>query len=68
MKESAAKDGGRKIEDHWLDRWLGGGVKVNSPPSSLPKLDSTKFRNLGKVYCYGNCTLFYSIIINVLYP
>ena len=59
MREPAAKDGFRKIEDDWSNQWLSGGDKGKKSPSSLPKLDSAKFRTLGKVCCYGNCTLLY---------
>ena len=61
------KDGGSKMGSDWS----GGGDKDKKLPSSLPKLEASKFRNLGKVCCYGNCTSLYSIqsiIINVLYP
>ena len=60
MRELAAKDGGRKIEDEWLDQLSGGGDKDKKLPSSLPKLNNSKFRNLGKVCCYGNYTLLYN--------
>ena len=50
MRELSAKDGGSKIEDNWLDQWLGVYDKDKKLPSSqLPKLDSNKFRHLGKV-------------------
>ena len=44
------KDGSSKMGGDWSS----GGDKDKKPPSNPPKLDSAKFRNLGKVYCYGN--------------
>ena len=48
------KDGGSKMESDWS----GGGDKDKKPP---PKFEASKFRNLGKVCCYGNCMLVYTI-------
>ena len=48
------KDGGGKMGGDWS----GGGDKDKKQPSSQPpKLDSNKFRILGKVCCHSNCIL-----------
>ena len=69
MRELSAKDGGSEIEDNWLDQWLGVYDKDKKLPSSQPpKLDSNKFRNLGKVCCYNTLAtlLCYMLVLNMI--
>ena len=48
IKDDSSKIGGD---------WSGVSDKDKKPVSSVPKLDSTKFRNLGKVHYHGNCSV-----------
>ena len=50
-RKKNVKDGGSKMGGDWP----AGGDKEKKPLSSQPpKLDSTKFRNIGKVYYHGD--------------
>ena len=51
-RKKSIKDGGSKMGGDWS----GGSDKDKKPVSSVPKLDSTKFRNLSKVH-HGNCSV-----------
>ena len=56
-RKKNTKDGGSKMGSDWSS----GGDKDKKPPSNPPKLEASKFRNLGKVCCYSNCTLLYTV-------